>query len=308
MSIILNSIFPVFALMVLGGALKRFGLTNESFLKTSDRLIYYIFFPVMLFWKIGAPASSGGVDWTLSLAGLSTVFVIYLAGLAYVRGSGMPDSKVGSFSQSCYRFNTYVGMAVVLNALGDDGVKEFGVLIGVLIPFINFLAVSTLIWFSEKSYGARDKMRLVLKATFSNPLILACLAGIFYSELRIPFPVFLDNTFAMLSLAALPMALISVGGSLNFSKIRGHFNVAMAASLFKLLLLPLTGYLFLKGFGVGGLSFKVGMMFFTLPTSTGVYILSSQLGGDPDLASAAILLTTLLSFLSLSVSILLFGG
>ena len=39
-------------------------------------------------------------------------------------------------------------MAVVYSALGDDGVKHFGILIGFVIPFINVLAVSTLIWYS----------------------------------------------------------------------------------------------------------------------------------------------------------------
>ena len=305
MTIILDSIFPVFALMVLGALLKRYGLTNDVFLKTSDRLVYFIFFPVMLFWKIGTPA--GGIDWTLSLAGLSAVGAVYLAGLAFVKGTGVRGNKVGSFSQSCYRFNTYVGMAVVLNALGDEGVKAFGVMIAVLIPFINLLAVSTLIWFSERSYASGDKMRLLLKATLSNPLILACLAGILYSKLRIPFPVFADNTFRMMSLVTLPMALISVGGSLNFSKIKGHFKLAMTASLFKLLLLPLAGYASMRGFGVQDPFFRVGMIYFALPTSTAVYILSSQLGSDLDLASAAILMSTVFSFLSLSITMLLFG-
>jgi hypothetical protein len=50
--IILNSLFPVFGLLILGGMLKRWKLTNDVYLKTSDKLIYFIFFPIMLFWKI----------------------------------------------------------------------------------------------------------------------------------------------------------------------------------------------------------------------------------------------------------------
>ena len=50
---ILQSLFPVFVLIVLGVLLKHFNLTNDTFLKTSDKLIYFIFFPMMLFWKIG---------------------------------------------------------------------------------------------------------------------------------------------------------------------------------------------------------------------------------------------------------------
>ena len=54
---VLNNLFPVFALLLFGHLLKRVGLTDDAFLKTADKLIYYIFFPALLFWKIGAAAS-----------------------------------------------------------------------------------------------------------------------------------------------------------------------------------------------------------------------------------------------------------
>jgi hypothetical protein len=55
--LVLDNLFPVFALLLFGHLLKRFGITHDAFLKTADKLIYYIFFPVLLFWKIGAAAS-----------------------------------------------------------------------------------------------------------------------------------------------------------------------------------------------------------------------------------------------------------
>jgi predicted permease len=51
--VILNSIFPLFCLLALGCLLNRFKITTGQFFATSDRLVYYIFFPAMLFWKIG---------------------------------------------------------------------------------------------------------------------------------------------------------------------------------------------------------------------------------------------------------------
>ena len=47
------------------------------------------------------------------------------------------------------------------------------------------------------------------------------------------------------------------------------------------------------------------MIFFSLPTSSATYILTSQLNSDPEHASAAIALSTLLSFFSLSAALLL---
>jgi predicted permease len=63
--IILDTILPLFVLLLLGNVLKLTRITNESFLKTADKLVYYIFFPAMLFWKIGN--SSGSTGYSLGL-------------------------------------------------------------------------------------------------------------------------------------------------------------------------------------------------------------------------------------------------
>jgi predicted permease len=39
---IFSSLFPVFALILPGNLLKRYKLTDETFLKPSDRLVYFV--------------------------------------------------------------------------------------------------------------------------------------------------------------------------------------------------------------------------------------------------------------------------
>jgi len=303
---VLNSLFPVFALVLLGNVLKHHRLTNDAFLKTSDRLVYYIFFPAMLFWKIGGAPSGADFSWSFCLAALCALICTYLMSLACIKGFGIIDFQAGSFSQSCFRFNTYIGMAIIINALGEAGVRYFGILIGVIIPTINVLAVSTLIWFSGRRFTLHDRIRVTTKALVSNPLIIACVAGVVYARAIGRFPIFLDNTLRLTSLVTLPLALLSIGGALTFSGLKGHFKVSLMASTVKLLFFPLIGYGFLRWFAVTGLPFKVGMIFFTLPASTAIYVLSSQLNSDTDLASSAIVLSTLLSFVSISAALILF--
>ena len=45
---ILNNLFPVFALIGLGALLKHLDLTGEKFFNASDRLVYFIFFPTSI--------------------------------------------------------------------------------------------------------------------------------------------------------------------------------------------------------------------------------------------------------------------
>jgi malonate transporter len=303
--VVLNNLFPVFVLLFFGHLLKRFGFTHAVFLKTADKLIYFIFFPAMLFWKIGATASERIGDPGLYKAAVCAVASIYILSSLYIKIFKVPAYQAGSFSQSCYRFNTYIGMAVVINALGEDGIRYFGILIGLIIPIINIFAVTTLSWYAEKKVSLLQRVLLTVKALVSNPLIIACFTGMLYSKMVGAFPVFIDSTFRLASSITLPLALLSIGGALTTASIKSYFKLSLVACLFKLVILPAAGYYFLSVFDVTGIAFKVGMIYFTLPTSTALYILSSQLSSDTQLASSAIALSTMLSFISLSVAMLI---
>ncbi len=303
--IVLNSLFPIVTLLLIGGILKKMGLTDTVFLNTSDRLIYYFFFPVMLFWKIGGASLDKGIDWNFCMASLTTLVAMFVLSTLVIKFFRIGDFQAGSFSQSCYRFNTYIGVAVILNSLGTEGVKYFGIMIGFAIPLINFFAVSTLIWFSGEDVGLKRRVLILSRSLVSNPLILGCLAGIFYSRMFGRFPVFVNNSLSLISMVALPMALISVGGSLTFSGVKGNLFPSMLGSVLKLVALPMMGWLVFHLFHVTGIPFKVGMIFLCLPTSTAIYVLSSQMNSDTVLASAAIVISTCLSFVSLSVALLI---
>jgi hypothetical protein len=259
----------------------------------------------MLFWKIGSAHPTALVDKRFFLAVFAALLCIFVLSTLYIIFLKVPDFQVGTFSQSCYRFNTYVGMAIILTAMGETGVQYFGILIGMVIPAINILAVTILIWYSGAVYTARQRILITLKALGSNPLILACLAGYWFSKTGLSFPVFISNTFQLASWATLPLALLSIGGALDFKTLKGYLRLAAVGSVFKLCLLPLIGYGFLILFKVNHEPFKVAMIFFTLPASSAIYVLSSQLNSDTQLASASIVLSTILSFFTLSAALLI---
>jgi malonate transporter len=305
MNMVLSSLFPVFALLIIGRLLGYFHLTSETFLKTSDRLVYFIFFPILLFWKIGGAQTGSALAWDLCLSSLVAIAVVYVVSAFAMKIFRVSSYKAGSFSQSCYRFNTYIGMAIIFYALGDEGIKHFGILVGFSIPFINVLAVSTLIWYSGREFSQGERMKVMLKELVTNPLILSCVAGLLYLKWVNYFPVFIENTFRLSSAVAMPLALISIGGALTLKSLKGNYKLSLVGAVIKLIILPMVGFFCLKMFHVTGIPFRVGIIFFTLPTSASIYVLSSQLNSDTDLASASVVMSTILSFFSLTVGLLL---
>lgn len=304
---ILDSIFPVFALIALGAILKRRGFTDRAFLKQGDRLVYYIFFPALLFWKIGGTPAPEAVPWRLWIAVLSSSLLMWILSLVVIAAFRLGAHRAGAFTQGTFRFNTYVAIAVVLGAQGQTGVARLGEILSVAIPLSNVLAVVTFIWFSRESIDQKDRLRLTFGALVRNPLILACVAGMTWARLLPAWPTAVDNTLQLTASLTLPFGLISIGGSLSFTELRHRLAPATGATFLKLLVLPVMGYGFLEMVGIEGPDRLTAMLFFAMPASTAMYNLTSQLDGDADLSSAMIVLSTMASFVSLSVVLLVFG-
>ncbi len=303
--IVLNALFPIFGLLILGRLLKSLKLTNDSYLKISDKLVYFIFFPIMLFWKVGGAPHSEGDQFLFVTVTLLALGLMFIISTLVIRFGPVSAFAAGSFSQSCYRFNTYIGVAVILNALGEAGIAYFGILIAITIPIVNVFAVATLIWFSGYEKDLKKRSRIFVKALIGNPLIIGSFAGALYARLVGFFPEFIDNTLQLMSMVTLPLALISIGGALSFKGLQKHLTLSLLGASLKLCIFPLVGYLLYQLFTIDGVAFKTGMIFFCLPASTTIYVLSSQLNSDTELASASIVVSTLLSFASLSVALLL---
>jgi hypothetical protein len=151
----------------------------------------------------------------------------------------------------------------------------------------------------------RRRVEQTLKALVVNPLILGCVGGAVYGQTINRFPLFLDNAFRLASYVTLPLALLSIGGVLTLKGLRDHGWLSLVACGFKLVVLPACGWCLMMVLGVSGESFKMGLLFLCLPTSTALYVLSSQLNSDTDLASAAIVLSTLMSVFSFSAALLI---
>jgi predicted permease len=257
----------------------------------------------MLFWKIGKSNNGSSFDPNIIWAAFSTIFFIFVLSTIYIIVAKVKKFDAGSFSQSCFRFNTYIGFAVIINALGEEGIRFFGIIISFAIPVINILSISLLSWFDELSPSKSEfkkKIGAMAGSIIKNPLIIACVSGLIFSNLKLLLPEYLNNLFKLISSASLPLALISIGGSFTLGKLNDYLNLSIISSLFKLIFFTLSGCVFLHFFGVTGIAFKASLIFFALPTATSIYVLSSQMNSNTDLASSTIVTSTALSFVSLS--------
>lgn len=292
---IVHIVLPVFLVILLGFSLKRTRLLSAEFMYDLNRLIYFIALPSLLFYKISTADFAANFNVLLLVALTSSTLFGFLFSYGYATLRAYPPSVKAAFCQGAFRGNlAYVGLAIILSAYGEEGFTKAGILLGFLVPLLNILSVFALTLPHRKEVAATGARHLV-RQILLNPLIIASMVGICWSYLKLPLPEVLDRSLDIITGMSLPLALLSIGASFTFSKLRGDIVVALFSTTIKILILPLVAGSLLFLMGVTGADLGIGMLLAGTPTATAAYIMAQQLDADAELSGAIIMLSTLCS-------------
>lgn len=303
----LNIVLPVFAIIILGSLLRRTGLIDPPFLKQTNRLLYFILLPLLLFYKIGSADFKTNFNLNLTLAMLGTLALGALLSYGLAIILGCPHKDRGTFSQGAFRGNlAYVGLPIILSAYGDTGFTRAGMLMGCLIPGINLLSILVLILARPNRDSARPGKSFRDQLLY-NPLIIGALAGIAWSLFSLPLPGMVKQSLQLITGATLPLALLTIGGTFTLQQLQGDIKTAGMASIFKLALFPLLNLLMIQLFDIHGMDLGIAVLLAGTPTAAASYVLAQNLDGNPPLTSSIIVLSTLFSAVSFTILITILG-
>lgn len=170
---LIAAIFPIFAAILVGAALKRYLITGADIWAGIDRLTYYLLLPSLLIVEIyRADFSSGnaGTAVTVTLfATLGLSAVLLLLRSVITRNTPL----FTSIFQGSVRYNSYVLLAVADAFYGSAGLALAIVFIAVMVIATNMLGVVVLSAFS----GGKSNLKRILGGIVKNPIILAAGAG-----------------------------------------------------------------------------------------------------------------------------------
>jgi malonate transporter len=209
-----------------------------------------------------------------------------------------------SVLQGVIRLNSYVGFGVAEAFYGQPGVVLAALFVAVMMPTVNVVSIAVLAAYANTGKPAWGKVPLEVAR---NPIILACAAGGLLNALHVPLPGMALALLAIPAKAALPIALMCVGGGL----VQAVGNVRLAhlghACVLKLAVMPAVGWLVAGWLGLSGLTLTVAVMFAALPASPASYILARQLGGDAPLMAAILTAQTAIAAVTLPLILLWLG-
>lgn len=304
----LNATVPVFLVIALGFFLQRVRFLNDAFNKTANEYVFRCALPISLFRSIAGMDFYREFDVGFCLfcfLGTTVMFLgIWAAAWLLMKDKG----QVGAFAQASARSSAAVlGIALAVNIYGDAGMVPMMIMSAV--PFFNVYSVLILSFspqVDEEGHilPAARGLDAVKKACINvakNPLILGILAGLPFALLRLPVPTMLDSALSSIGATATPIALLVVGASFSGSEAMKRWKGAVVSALVKLFLLPT---IFLPLAAV--LGFRNSQMIAILimagsPTTVASFVMAKNMRADGTLTANAVLLSTALSAVSITL-------
>lgn len=291
-------LFPDFSLILIGYLICRFTPLNRPVWTQVEQLVYFLFFPVLLFYAIikspldiSAASHLVGAGWALGLGGIALAYSVpYWPGL---KGHFAPRQHAGS-AQVAFRFNSFIGLAVADKLAGPQGVAVLALLIGVSVPLMNIGAVWPMARHGQKGF-ARELVR--------NPLIIGTAAGLAANLAGLSLPLWLEPSVSRIGGASLTLGLMAAGAGLQLGALNHAKLLGVALLAIKHLLMPLLALALTQAFGLNPVQTTILLMFAALPTASSCYVLAARMGYDGPYVAALVTVSTLLGMLSLPLAL-----
>ncbi len=293
---IFEAILPIFLLVMLGLVFKQWEFPAPGFWKIADRITYYVFLPALLVEKL--VNTSFTLNDFYSLTSILMLVVIAISLVLVVIRKLLPISAASftSVFQGSIRPNNYVVLAAAIALFGPKGLALAAIAMAGVIPLVNILCISCLNYYVSKN--GKGFVSLI-KGVLSNPLVVACFVGILLNVTGIGLPYVSNDMFKILSSAALPMGLISVGTGLQLKGNRKQTLPVIVASVLKLIALPVLTYYVMTTLGIEDIRRSIAVLFSSVPCAISSYILAGHLNGDQKLMATIITFETLIAFVTM---------
>ena len=294
---------PFFAVISLGYGAGRTGFFTPQATAYLTKFVFYFALSAMLFRFAANLKLSAILDWQFVWAYLAGTIAVYLLATIVAMARGLRVREAAIEAQCAVIGNVgFLGIPMLVLLLGANAIGPVMMVLAVdLIVFSSLVVI--LITGSRDGRMSLGILRTVGLGLLANPMVVSISAGLVASSLALPIPVPVNEFLEILGGAATPGALFAIGASLA-GKSAERVAVAGWLSLCKLVLHPAAvAVAALLVFDVDPYAAGVMITAAALPVAGNVYILAQHYGVAPARVSAAILLSTGISILTISAVI-----
>jgi len=286
---VLGPIFLVIGLAVLID--RRFSPDPRAF----SRAVVYLFSPCLAFSGIAhSDLTTDELGLIVAMAALSTL-VMAVVGWGLARLFRFDRKLESAFMLSVVLINAgNYGLPLNEFAFGQADLQR-----AIVFYVVTAVAANTLgIYFASRGTAS---VRRSLLNVLTVPLPYATVLGFVVNVRDIALPLPLDRAATLVGQAAVPCMLLILGLQLSRTSVKGRIGPILLAVAARLVIAPLVALPLAALLGLSGLARQVCIVEASMPTAVTGGVLATEFGSDAEFTTAAILVSTLASIITLSV-------
>lgn len=295
-------IVPLIVFMGLGYLFRALKIAGEQTFRELNKICFKSFLPVMVFYNIYQSDLKEDFEVRVLVYAVVSVFVIFFAAVLAVNRIWKGSPNRSAVIQGMYRSNFVLyGLEVTRTLCGSDEMGMASILVAVIIPIYNVLAVLLFTFYGTGKKSARSVIFGILK----NPLIIASVLGILVNASGWRMPDLAEDVVDSLSTVATPLALVCLGGTFAFGQIRTYRKELAAVCLTRLVIVPFVFLGIAVLAGVRGSSLAAFLAMYGSPAAISSYTMAGEMGGNHELAGAIVVVTSVFSVLTMFLWVVL---
>jgi predicted permease len=294
---------PIYTAIALGYFCTRQGLFAKTDMQVFGKFTLHLALPALLFNALSQRSVSEILNPAYLLAYAIGAMVVIAGGLFWarkVKGHTLSYSSMMVMGMSCPN-SGFVGYPIMLLSFGPVA----GVALALNMVVENLLLIPLLLAVADSDGGQRGRWKSVLwqslKNLALNPMIWGIVGGFLFSLSGWAMPAALGRTVNLFAQASAALSLFVIGGSLVGLKVEGLQGTVSQIVMGKLLISPLVMWgvvVWLVPIADPALR-SAALLTGALPM-LGIYTILSQRHGHGAISAAALLVTTAVSFFTLS--------
>ena len=282
----LNAVFPLIAMMLVGFVVRLTGLVNGKDVEKMNKVVFRVFLPVLVFKQVYNSDLANAIRPRLLLYAVLGVLAAITAKLL-IRNRSQRSAVI----QRIYRSNfAIIGIPIAQSLLNGADTGAVSVLLAVVVPMYNVLAVIILETYSDK----HDSVGHVLLDVAKNPLILGSLCGIIFLIFGWKLPPLIESVVNSMSGVGSPMMLFLLGAFFEFRRLKEHLYPLTVACVGRLVVMPAIFLLLGALLGFRGVEFAALIGIFASSNAVAAFTMTQQMGGDAGLAGDIVVVTSTL--------------
>lgn len=292
-----NAIFPICLMIGLGYLLKMKKMLSKSSLKEMNKMVFKILIPLSLMQSMITTDLKEVSDIRFILFTIIAILAMIVCSMFVVRMVTKDPAKQGVMVQGLYRTNyVLLGLPICEALCGAENLGLASLMVSIVVPFYNFLAVLILQHYANKSSSLWKTFVEILK----NPMISACLIGVCIRFIGIPYTGFFKATVSKLAACGTPVALVVLGGLFEFKSFKKNFKEVAFVVIGKLIVYPaiiLAIAIFM--FNIKDVPLVILLVILAGPVAVSSAPMADLMGLDGDLAGEIVFSTSLACLITL---------